>query len=120
MGTGHESKSNRQPIAAGELDHYYSLRNYFVGTVLSNKITNPTPQTTNVLGFSGKNLISGTGLVTVIPGLAYNLTVTGNTSSQTAYLYVGDANNNNIIWQGLHCPLGLLRLFHLISRSHKE
>ncbi len=106
MGSGHESKSNRQLITAGELDHYYSLRSYFVSTPLPNALTNPAPTLTSVSGFSGKNLISGTGLVTVTPGSAYNLTVTGNTSSQAAYIYVGDAYGNNIIWKGPALPIG--------------
>ncbi|MBS1506482.1 MAG: hypothetical protein JSS79_07550 [Bacteroidetes bacterium] len=100
MGSGHESKSDRSLILPGELNHYYTIKDYFVPS------TDPVASTVNVSSFSGKYIFSGTGSTTVVPGTSYTFSVTGYTGAQQAYLYVGDGNSNGIVWQGPAFPIG--------------
>jgi RHS repeat-associated protein len=131
MGSSHETTAEKQKITAGELDHYYSLRQYFVSTPLS---TNPnllsyvsTSSTSNFTANQNVTAVSSGGYInvtcnqntstpgvfpiggtlTVTPGAIYRYRVKGyKNSSRIANLYVAPATGGNLVWPGPAIPTG--------------
>lgn len=133
MGSGHESKSERLLITTGELNHYYSLRNYFVTTPVSYGTNLLSHITTNsITGFyaSGSVTVNSTagyinaicnqstgnpgvwpmgGTLTLTPGKRYILSVKGYKSSDSApaHLYVRNGSGGEAnVWPGGMLPTG--------------
>jgi RHS repeat-associated protein len=126
MGNNHEAISDRQFILPGELDHYYIIRNYFVSTPIPTANVTPvstgpsfvpnTSVTTTAnapylvvtcsasSGFTGLYTVNGS--ISVTPKMSYSYSVRGYTSTRPATLYVVDANNSSILWQGPAMPVG--------------